>query len=429
MPAVSIIIPAYNAETGIERCVRSILDQEYKDLEVLVVDDGSKDLTGEILDNIAEEDARVVVIHKENGGVSAARNTAIKQAKGKYIQFSDADDWMAKEATKLLVRTMEEKQCDMVVADFYRVVKDNVSRKGNISQEKPMTRQEYAEYMMESPADYYYGVLWNKLYKKEIIDTYNICMDESLQWCEDFVFNLEYVLHADTIAALPVPVYYYVKTEGSLVAKNLSLTKIVQMKTSMFSYYNNFYKNVLDEKTYRAERMNIARFLIDAAGDDMTIPLVPGTKKLGEENIPVFYQSDVNSLPVTVYYLQKAYDRHFQSIALKYEMSLLEVKILFCVTESHQVSSQKDIADFIGVSQLSVFNSLTKMAMKNYIAFSVEDGKYHIAAAAHAKPIVDDIHNAEKDVMDLMLKDFSEEEKQQIQKMTERINCNLKNSL
>ena len=429
MPAVSVIIPAYNAEKAIERCVRSILNQEYKDLEVLVVDDGSKDHTGEILDKIAAEDERLVVIHKENGGVSVARNTAIRQARGKYIQFSDADDWMSKEATKLLVRTMEEKQCDMVVADFYRVVKDNVSRKGNIFAEKPLTRQEYAEYMMENPADYYYGVLWNKLYKKEIIDQYHLGMDEKLQWCEDFVFNLEYVIHANTIGVLSVPIYYYVKTEGSLVAKNLSLTRIMQMKTSMFSYYDNFYKNVLDEKTYRAERINIARFLIDAADDDMTLPLVPGTKKLGEESLPAYFTSDYASWPVMVYYMKKAYDQHYNSIALKYELSLQDVKILSCINDSDHVSSRKDIADFTGMNKMSILGALTKLSMKNLVTFSVEGNNFKMDIAPAGKDIRDDILKAEKDVRKIMLKDFSDDEKHEIHKFMQRICQNLKGSI
>ncbi|MBR2595193.1 MAG: glycosyltransferase family 2 protein, partial [Solobacterium sp.] len=105
MPKVSVIIPVYNAEKNIERCADSVLNQEYRDLELIMVDDGSKDGTAAILDELAARDERVRVIHKPNGGVSETRNRALDMAAGKYVQFLDADDWIPADSTKLLVRT------------------------------------------------------------------------------------------------------------------------------------------------------------------------------------------------------------------------------------------------------------------------------------------------------------------------------------
>ena len=107
MVRVSIIIPVYNAEKTVERCVGSVLNQEYRDLEVIVVDDGSKDHTPEILDAMAEKDERLRVMHVENGGVSKARNLGLSIMQGTYVQFLDADDYIPMESTKLLVRSME----------------------------------------------------------------------------------------------------------------------------------------------------------------------------------------------------------------------------------------------------------------------------------------------------------------------------------
>ena len=202
MPTVSVIIPVYNAEKDIRRCVDSVLNQEYRDLELILVDDGSQDSTPAILDDIAAADDRVRVIHKPNGGVSETRNQALDLAAGKYVQFLDADDWIPTDSTKLLVRTMEEKNCDLVVGDFYRVVGENVARKGSILNEAVMSRLDYAEYMMESPSDYYYGVLWNKLYRRDIIEEYHLRMNRELRWCEDFIFNLDYLMYVNTVAAL-----------------------------------------------------------------------------------------------------------------------------------------------------------------------------------------------------------------------------------
>ena len=133
-PIVSIIVPVYNAakpldrdKTVLHRCIDSILNQEFRDFELIVVDDGSKDTSGKILDEYAKTDERINVIHKENSGVSNTRNLAIQNARGKYIQFLDADDWITTDATKSLVRTMEESKADLVIADFYRVVGENTS--------------------------------------------------------------------------------------------------------------------------------------------------------------------------------------------------------------------------------------------------------------------------------------------------------------
>ena len=101
-PKVSIIVPVYNAEKSLARCVDSILNQEFRDFELILMDDGSKDRSGEICDGYARADARVVVVHKENTGVSDTRNQAIARARGTFLQFVDSDDWLTPDATELL---------------------------------------------------------------------------------------------------------------------------------------------------------------------------------------------------------------------------------------------------------------------------------------------------------------------------------------
>ena len=162
-PTVSIIVPVYNAEHTIRRCIESILNQEYTDFELLLVNDGSTDGSGAICDEYAAKDSRIQVIHKENTGVSESRNLALDRARGTYLQFLDSDDWITPDATSSLVRTAESGPCDMVISDFYRVVGERVSQKGDIDEDGLMTREDFAAHMMENPADFYYGVLWNKL--------------------------------------------------------------------------------------------------------------------------------------------------------------------------------------------------------------------------------------------------------------------------
>ena len=223
MPLVSIIIPVYNAEKTIDRCVDSVLNQTYKDFELLLLDDGSTDGSGGICDGYAKKDPRIRAVHKENSGVSDTRNQGIAMAKGEYLQFLDSDDWLMPNGTESFVRAVTSCPCDMVIADFYRVVGERVSQKGDIQREGVIDREEYAVQMMQKPADFYYGVLWNKFYKRSVIENYGIKMDTAINWCEDFLFNLEYVRHISRVYVLRVPVYYYVKTKGSLVTQRLSV--------------------------------------------------------------------------------------------------------------------------------------------------------------------------------------------------------------
>ena len=310
-PKVSIIVPVYNAEKSLARCVDSILNQEFRDFELILMDDGSKDQSGEICDGYARADARVVVVHKENTGVSDTRNQAIARARGTFLQFVDSDDWLTADATKLMVRAAEETGCDMVIADFYRVVGEMVSRKGDIDADQVIGREAFVGFMMENPADYYYGVLWNKLYRRSLVEAHWIRMDAKLSWCEDFLFNLEYVRYATTFYALRTPVYYYVKTKGSLVNQKISFARTVEMKLAMFECYNDFFKHVLDEDAYERKRLQVYHFLVDAAKDGFVLPAtIPGTQKLGEERD------------------RKLLERYLESVALKYDMTLAELSLL-----------------------------------------------------------------------------------------------------
>lgn len=329
-PKVSIIVPVYNAEKSLARCVDSILNQEFRDFELILMDDGSKDRSGEICDGYARADARVVVVHKENTGVSDTRNQAIARARGTFLQFVDSDDWLTADATKLMVRAAEETGCDMVIADFYRVVGEMVSQKGDIDADQVIGREAFVGFMMENPADYYYGVLWNKLYRRSLVEAHGIRMDAKLSWCEDFLFNLEYVRYATTFYALRMPVYYYVKTKGSLVNQKISFARTVEMKLAMFECYNDFFKHVLDEDAYERKRLQVYHFLVDAAKDGFVFPAtIPGTQKLGEERSQALQEViSEDGIIVEKYRDRKLLERYLESVALKYDMTLAELSLL-----------------------------------------------------------------------------------------------------
>ena len=262
-PMVSIVVPIYNAENYLRRCVDSILNQEYTDFELLLVNDGSTDASGDICEEYGDRDPRVIVIQKENTGVSDSRNRALDRARGKYLQFLDSDDWITPDATRLFVRAAEEYGCDMVISDFYRVVGERLSTKGDIEEEGVLTREEFAAHMMENPADFYYGVMWNKLYRADIVHAHDdIICAEDMDWSEDLYFNLSYIRYAEKFYALSTPIYNYYNTPGSAVHTVLNPVNIVSTRATLFAYYKELYENL---GLYEEYKPQIYKYLVAVA--------------------------------------------------------------------------------------------------------------------------------------------------------------------
>lgn len=430
-PTVSIIVPVYQAAKTLRRCVDSILKQEYEDFELLLVDDGSRDESGKICDAYARQDGRVKVIHKENGGVSAARNDALERARGIYLQFVDSDDWLAPEATKLLVRAAQEHSCDLVVADFYRVAGDRVSHKGEIEEESVMSREEYAAHMMDDPADYYYGVLWNKLFRRELVERYHLRMDAEVRWCEDFLFNLEYGLHAKTFYALKTPIYYYVKTKGSLVAQSMNLPNIIRMKLQVFEYYNDFYKHVLDERDYEKNRLKVYRFLLDAAGDEAVLPSL---KKLGDERPPICRPMLAKQgVLADLYRQRKLLEHDLGPVAIKYDLTIEELQLLLMLPGAGEEISRKELADLVGVNRVSLTLMLQKLIGRDLL--QVEESqeeevpgggkRLKILLQPAAAPILEDGAKVLEDYNQIRFLGFDPEEREEYNALSRKIQENM----
>lgn len=434
-PTVSIIVPVYNAEACLRRCVESVLNQEYTDFELLLADDGGQDSSGAICDEFAAGDSRVRVFHKENSGVSDTRNLCLDQARGRYLQFLDADDWITANATKLLVRAMEEHRCDLVISDFYRVVGERVSPKGDIDETRVLSREEYAAHMMENPADYYYGVLWNKLYRREIVERRHLRMDSAISWCEDFMFNLEYIRQAKSFFALQVPVYYYVKTKGSLCTQGISISKTIQMKLTVFEYYNQFYKTVLDEEEYEKQRLKIYRFLIDAA-EDGAVPL--GSKRLGNERVQISPGAlEGKGFLLDSFRERKLLDYYLETAALKNDLSLAEARLLLHIWQSAP-SSRRELADFAGLSRGGLSMQLNRLEGKDLISVTEtrpskgkrsRERQLKITFLPSANAVLEDLENVWKDFAAARLSGFSAEERARYEQLSARVQENIRDVL
>ena len=271
-PLVSIIVPVYNAEVYLGPCLERLRSQTWPNLEIILVNDGSTDGSGQLCAAAARVDGRIRFLDRPNGGVSAARNAALAAAKGDYLQFSDSDDLLTPDATETLVRAAQVTGADLVISHFFRVDGEKQAQRGHIKGERLLTRQEFAQEMVKAPANYYYGALWNKLYRRSIVEKQGLRFEEGVSWSEDFLFNLEYLRHVRLVAAVPKPLYYYHKRPGSLITSQATLRKVIRMKRDTFDYYKNLYQ---DLDLYDEQKARVYRYLISTATDGTTLTL-PG---------------------------------------------------------------------------------------------------------------------------------------------------------
>lgn len=204
---ISIIVPVYNAENSIESCINSILNQSYTDIELILVDDGSRDNSLKICNEKAKNDTRITVIHQENGGVSSARNNGLMVARGEYIQFVDSDDTIEHDMTETLLSMMEKSKADLVVCGYNNI------RNGIANTVKPKqgiySIKDYYGFMAYWQFSPIIGSTWNKLFKKRLIDKENIQFEIGESYAEDYMFNLEYLFYTNKIIVSDKCLYNY----------------------------------------------------------------------------------------------------------------------------------------------------------------------------------------------------------------------------
>lgn len=214
MPYISVIVPVYNAEKSIEKCVSSIVKQNFADMEILLIDDGSQDASGVLCDKLAEEDGRVRVVHKKNGGVSAARNSGMDFAAGKYILFVDSDDYLPEFYVEELVKAQKEFGETAFCWTAMQIVSENQSMKEEwISYSEEMCSVADRRDVLKFSARYLLNSPVNKLYHTDIIKKRQLRMKEEISIAEDLLFNLQYLDAAgecQVVILNKVP-YYYVR--------------------------------------------------------------------------------------------------------------------------------------------------------------------------------------------------------------------------
>lgn len=205
---ISVIVPVYNREKFIDRCVESIIRQTYKNLEIILVDDGSTDNSGTICDAWAKKDNRIKVFHKENGGVSSARNLGLDNSTGEYIAFVDSDDSLFSDAYMTAVRYMEEYNLDLLAFGVKTIwpERDSETKLDIELFSQDDWEKNGAQFLKALVGG---GVVWNKLYKKDIISENNLRFDTKISMGEDTRFNISYLEYADRIKCIPRVLYNF----------------------------------------------------------------------------------------------------------------------------------------------------------------------------------------------------------------------------
>ena len=222
-PKVSVIVPIYNTENELPGCVQSILDQTFSDIEIILVDDGSTDSCPQMCDTYAEQDSRVLVLHKENGGLSDARNTGLLAAKGEYILYVDSDDYIEKEAVEQLLRG-DLPGVDLIAGALsnWHGDRQTIQRRTGFEDGKIYTAKDF---IITSVINRVFIITaWSFMYRRNYLIENKLFYKKGVVH-EDLYLSMDLLLHADGIIYIDFPFYNYVEREGSISRSN-SIKKI-----------------------------------------------------------------------------------------------------------------------------------------------------------------------------------------------------------
>lgn len=258
-PLISVIMPVYNTEKNLARSVESVLSQSYAQLELILVDDGSRDGSLALCREYEQTDSRVRVLHQENAGPAVARNAALEIMQGDFVLFVDSDDLLAPDACREMLRAMGEN--DLVIGHYYFELGKAVSERGLLHGNRVLEEEEFLMELIKRPGSFYFSALWNKLYRASIIRDMQLRFDPFLSWGEDFAFNMQYNHQVYSVALMDMPVYHYVKNSSGTSLR--SLLHIVHSCRIKYRLYRHFKALYTRKQLYRKNRLSIHRYIFN----------------------------------------------------------------------------------------------------------------------------------------------------------------------
>lgn len=246
---ISVVIPVYNVERYLNRCIKSVVNQTYKNLEVILVDDGSTDASAVICDSWKEKDSRIVVLHQDNVGASAARNKGLQYAKGEYITFIDSDDWIEADMLQYFMKQIVSKDADMVISDVYLCKKEKL---------EVWNQKRYLEYFFRTRGEGDTHSVWGRLYKKEMLDDFRFLEG---RMNEDILATYEFAIRCKKAIYTSKTFYHYEKN-----VEGVTLSPITRKKLDLLYVWDLVYEKVKEQipdcKEYCEMNMLRARFTL-----------------------------------------------------------------------------------------------------------------------------------------------------------------------
>ena len=263
VPLISIIVPVYNAQKYLSRCLESILNQTEKNWECIIVDDGSTDRSREICEEYILKDQRFMTIHQANGGVSSARQVGLERAKGEFVIHADSDDFIDPYMFETLISYQRETMSDLVIFDFYKIIGDKKERV--IQQPNSLDNKQV---LSDIISGHIYASCWNKLIKRSLVAQYGTTFPKGINLGEDKCFWVDLLRNPVNVAYLSKPLYYYDITinDNSLV-RSITL-KSIESGIKMVGYLENLLggdcKKELDQVKIRLKLRALQSQMLDA---------------------------------------------------------------------------------------------------------------------------------------------------------------------
>lgn len=255
IPKISIIVPAYNVEAEIERCIYSLIRQTYQNLEIIVVDDGSFDGTSKKLEHLSKEDDRIIIIGQENKGASKAREIGILSASGEFLMFCDSDDFYETYACEVLLHALAHSSADVAVGSYVKHEDNQIHRYGISGAERILNRAEAIECLLEGR--YFTGSLCAKLYRRTLFDDLSIPLH--VRFNEDILMLYYLLKRACNIVVIESIVYHYVARSQSACGQTDYDTRM----KDILAVNNLILQNSFEEPYSGAARSRYVRFLLD----------------------------------------------------------------------------------------------------------------------------------------------------------------------
>lgn len=273
---ISIIIPVYKVEKYLEKCIQSVINQTYENLQIILVDDGSPDNCGKICDEYAKKDHRIEVIHKSNGGLSDARNKGLEMAKGEYIGFVDSDDYIEADMYEVLYNLLKQYNADVSICNFYTVSQGKISIKNADNGINEYNRIEILkEILLDKNIQSY---AWNKLYKKELFDEIKYPIGKKYEDIGTTFYLLE---KCNKVVVTGKSEYYYINRQDSIV-NNVTESTITDYIELIMQRYDYIEENIKELSSYNKDYLK--RILKTAEKDIKSLNEVGDyTKKKYEE--------------------------------------------------------------------------------------------------------------------------------------------------